>query len=162
MRNSKYAAFFICFVLFMVGSISESTGQTVSDKELLKDASGEELQEIINSYQGDKAVLVNVWATWCAPCIEEFPYIVDLQKKYDEELHVVFISADFPGQRSKALEFLKEQNVDWTTYFKTGKDQAFIEALSSDWSGALPFTKVLNKDGEIIASWEQGAIISPS
>jgi thiol-disulfide isomerase/thioredoxin len=141
----------------MVGSISESAGQTVLDKELLKDASGEELQEIISSYQGDKAVLVNVWATWCAPCIEEFPYIVDLQKKYEEELHVVFISADFPGQRSKALEFLQEQNVDWTTYFKTGKDQAFIEALSSDWSGALPFTKVLNKDGEIIASWEQGA-----
>ncbi len=157
MRNSKYAAFFICFVLFMVGSINESAGQTGSDKELLKDASGKELQEIISSYQGDKAVLVNVWATWCAPCIEEFPYIVDLQKKYEEELHVVFISADFPGQRSKALEFLQEQNVNWTTYFKTGKDQAFIEALSSDWSGALPFTKVLNKDGEIIASWEQGA-----
>ena len=158
MRNSKYAVFFICYVLFMVvGSISESAGQTVSDEELLKDASGVELQEIISSYQGDKAVMVNVWATWCAPCIEEFPYIVDLQKKYDGELHVVFISADFPGQRSKTLEFLQEQNVDWTTYFKTGKDQAFIEALSSDWSGALPFTKVLNKDGEIIASWEQGA-----
>lgn len=130
--------------------------QSPSDK-LLQDVSGQEIQEIITSYQGDKAVLVNVWATWCAPCIEEFPYIVDLKRKYSDDLQVIFVSADFPGQRERALEFLKEQNVDWTTYFKTGKDQPFIEALSESWSGALPFTKVLNKKGEVVTSWEQGA-----
>ena len=131
--------------------------QTESEELLLKDVSGNELTEIIDSYQGDKAVMVNVWATWCAPCIEEFPYLVELQKKYEDQLQVVFVSADFPAQRDRALEFLKEQSVDWTTYFKTGKDQPFIESLSDEWSGALPFTKVLDKQGNLIGSWEQGA-----
>ncbi len=158
MMKSKQIVLFLCFaVLTAFGSVSESAAQHISDEELLKDTTGEELQEVIRSYQGEKAVLVNVWATWCAPCIEEFPYIVDLKQEYEDELHVVFVSADFPSQRDKALEFLKEQNVDWATFFKTGKDQPFIEALSNDWSGALPFTKVLNKEGKVIASWEQGA-----
>ncbi|WP_445664995.1 TlpA family protein disulfide reductase [Fodinibius sp. AD559] len=158
MIKPKHVILFLSFfVLISFGLVSESMGQDVSGEELLKDASGDKLKAVINSYEGDKAVLVNVWATWCAPCIEEFPYIVDLQQKYEDDLHVVFISADFPAQRDKALEFLQEQNVNWTTYFKTGKDQPFIEALSDDWSGALPFTKILNKNGEVVASWEQGA-----
>lgn len=156
--KSKYVTPILCVVGLMVfGLASVSGAQVISDEELLKDASGDELHEVIRSYQSDKAVLINVWATWCAPCIEEFPYIVDLQQKYDDQIHVVFISADFPGQRNKALNFLREQNVDWTTYFKTGKDQTFIEAISDDWSGALPFTKVLNVEGQVVASWEQGA-----
>ncbi|MDZ7660185.1 TlpA disulfide reductase family protein [Fodinibius sp.] len=157
MMKSRYIILFLCLILGAASFVNESVAQNPSDKSLLKNASGDEIQKVINSYKGDKAVLVNVWATWCAPCIEEFPYIVELQQKYEDELQVVFVSADFPGQRDKALEFLQEHNVDWTTYFKTGKDQPFIEALSDDWSGALPFTKVLNKEGEVVARWEQGA-----
>lgn len=158
MLKLKHQALFLCFIILITFVlVSESLAQNTSDVELLKNASGEDLQKVIRSYQGDKAVLVNVWATWCAPCIEEFPYIVDLQQKYEDQLQVVFVSADFPSQRGKALDFLQEQKVDWTTYFKTGKDQPFIEALSDDWSGALPFTKILDAEGKLVASWEQGA-----
>lgn len=158
MLKFKHQALFLCFIILITFVlVSESLAQNTSDVELLKSASGEDLQKVIRSYQGDKAVLVNVWATWCAPCIEEFPYIVDLQQKYEDQLQVVFVSADFPSQREKALDFLQEQKVDWTTYFKTGKDQPFIEALSDDWSGALPFTKILDAEGKLVASWEQGA-----
>lgn len=131
-----------------------------SDNKLLKDVTAEELQEIIHSYQGEKAVLINVWATWCAPCVEEFPEIVKLQRNYPERLKVIFVSADFEENRDQALSFLKEHNVYWTTYFKTGKDQEFIESLSKKWSGALPFSKVIGIDGKIIDSWEQSATYS--
>lgn len=157
MIKHKRITSFLCFLVIAVGLVGKLQAQKISDDSLLKNASGQELQQVISSYEEEKVVLVNVWATWCAPCIEEFPYIVDLQQKYEDMLHVIFISADFPNQRGKALEFLKEQNVDWVTYFKTGKDQPFIEALSDEWSGALPFTKIINKEGKLVASWEQGA-----
>lgn len=137
----------------VVGQTSDS-GDSDS---LLVDATPDELNRVINSYKGKKAVLVNVWATWCAPCIEEFPEIVKLQRKYPGRLKVIFISADFPAQRENALEFLEKQDVGWTTYFKKGKDQEFIESLSEKWTGALPFTKVISKNGDRIASWEQSA-----
>jgi len=142
--------------LLPADSISTQANDTADDK-LLKDITGSELQKVVNSYQGEKAVLINVWATWCAPCIEEFPEIVKLQRNYPDKLKVIFVSADFPKQRDAALEFLKEQNVDWTTYFKTGKDQQFIESLSKKWTGALPFTKVIGLNGDLVSSWEQSA-----
>lgn len=149
-----FSLFFLVFV--SVPLVYSQTGE----QALLKDVDGKELKQIVDSYEGDKAVLLNVWATWCAPCIEEFPEIVRIQRKYEEEVQVIFISADFPDSRERALDFLKEQEVDWTTYFKTGKDEAFIEAISESWSGALPFTKILSKEGTIVASWENSASFS--
>ncbi len=136
---------------------SYSAPTTTAEDTLLKDVTGSELQKIIDSYKGEKAVLVNIWATWCAPCVKEFPEIVKLQRNYPDDLKVIFVSADFPQQRDEALNFLKKQKVDWTTYFKTGKDQPFIESLSQEWTGALPFTKVIDMNGDLVASWEQSA-----
>lgn len=125
--------------------------------QLLENVTGNELQQVIDTYRGEKAVLINVWATWCAPCVEEFPEIVRLQHNYPENLQVIFVSGDFDESRGKALAFLKEHKVDWTTYFKVGDDQEFIETISDEWSGALPFTKVISINGEVINSWEGSA-----
>lgn len=162
MESRKFKDFVLTlFVFFITSAFCGQIGFAQStDTSLLKDIGGEELNQIVKSYEGDKAVLLNVWATWCAPCIEEFPEIVKIQRKYDEELQVIFISADFPDSRQRALEFLQKQQVDWTTYFKTGKDQDFIEAISEEWTGALPFTKIIDKEGRVVASWENSASFS--
>lgn len=119
---------------------------------LLKEVTGEELKQLIHSYYGEKALLINVWATWCAPCIEEFPEIVKIQRKYEDELQVIFVSADFPDSRDRALKFLKKQQVNRTTYFKKGDNQQFIEALSEKWTGVLPFTKIIDKEWRVASS----------
>lgn len=150
----------IAVFLLTAFSVQETNKAELISDELLKNISAGELEDIIQSYEGEKAVLINVWATWCAPCIEEFPEIVKIQQKYEERLQVIFISADFPESRDKALQFLKDQNVDWTTYFKTGDDQEFIETISGEWTGALPFTKIIDKGGEVVSSWENSATFS--
>lgn len=153
------AAILLCIAVMFADtpSLMAQDGPSQTSTPLLKDVTPQELQHIINSYKGEKAVLVNVWATWCAPCIEEFPEIVKLQRNYQEQLKVIFVSADFENNRAKALDFLKKQKVNWTTYFKTGDDQKFIESLSSSWTGALPFSKVIAVNGEVVDSWEQSA-----
>lgn len=151
---------FLACIIILAAAPQESSGinpSAIADDSLLTDVTAEELQTIIDSYKGKKAVLINIWATWCAPCVEEFPEIVKLQRAYSDQLKVIFVSADFEESRDKALSFLKEQNVDWTTYFKKGKDQQFIESLSDEWTGALPFSKVIGRDGNVVASWEQAA-----
>ncbi|NGP89849.1 TlpA family protein disulfide reductase [Fodinibius halophilus] len=146
---------YIVWIFLLSIVTSESSAQQADSK--LQDITPDQLQEVVDSYQGEKAVLINVWATWCAPCIEEFPEIVKLQRNYSEELKVIFISADFPNSRDKAKEFLKEQGVDWITYFKTGKDEAFINTVSEKWTGALPFSKVIDINGNVVDSWEKKA-----
>lgn len=105
--------------------------------------------------RGGKGTLVNVWASWCEPCREEFPGIVRLARAYREQgLAVVFISADFSDDLPNARTFLAEQGVDWPTYYKTGKDQAFLAALDPRWSGALPGTFVYDAQGKLRDFWE--------
>lgn len=155
-----YGAFLAMFLLGAYGINETPPKEVEASDPLLKNVNAKELESIIESFKGKKAVLINVWATWCAPCVEEFPEIVKIQRKYENKLRVVFISADFPDSRDRALQFLKDQGVDWTTYFKSGSDQEFIESLSNEWTGALPFSKIISKEGDVVASWENSATFS--
>ena len=112
------------------------------------------IQEHLSSYRGEKAVLLNIWATTCAPCVEEFPMIVDLGKEI-HDLEIVFVSADFDDQLSDVMSFLKEQKVSGVSFIKNENDASFINGIHPEWSGTLPFTILFGKDsGEIVSYWE--------
>lgn len=117
----------------------------------------EQIRDVLAARRG-KVVLVNVWATWCLPCKEEFP---DLMRAYRElqprGLELVLISADFEAQREKARTFLAGLGVDFPTYLKTGPDGAFIDAVDPGWSGSIPATLVLGRDGTKKAFWDGAA-----
>ncbi len=117
----------------------------------------EGIPALLASHQGEKAVLVNVWATWCVPCVEEFPYLVELRDKYKDQLEIVFISTDFPEDMPRVNDFLKTMGVDWQTYVKEGKDEPFILAIHPDWTGAMPATAVYDKNGNLVTFFEKPA-----
>lgn len=104
---------------------------------------------------GAAAVLVNVWATWCTPCREEFPDILKVARELSPRgLRVVLVSADFPGLDREIREFLTAHGVDFTTYYREGPDEAFIDAMSPDWSGAIPATFLFDGHGKLVRFWE--------
>jgi thiol-disulfide isomerase/thioredoxin len=117
--------------------------------------SPDSIRRVIAANAGAKGTLVNVWASWCQPCRYEFPEIVKLARAYEAQgLRVVFVSADFTEDLPNARNFLAEQGVDWPTYYKTGDDQAFIDALDPKWTGALPGSFVFDAQGQLRDSWE--------
>ena len=101
---------------------------------------------------GKKLRLLNVWATWCGPCVIEFPDIVSLNRIYrGREFEVVTVNADEAGKREKALEFLKTQQASTRNVaFDKGDPYALIEAVDPKWQGALPHTIVVAPGGEVI------------
>jgi thiol-disulfide isomerase/thioredoxin len=109
-----------------------------------------------------KLRLINVWATWCGPCVIEFPDLVSLHRIYrGRDFEVVTVDADDPGQREKALEFLKKQQASTRNYaFDKGDPYALIEAVDPKWQGALPHTIVVAPGGEVIYRSE-GAFDTP-
>ena len=69
----------------------------------------------LSKLQG-KVVLLDFWATWCAPCMEKIPEIVALKKKYqDQGFQVVGVS--FDQDKSALLKIVKAKNMDWPEYF---------------------------------------------
>jgi len=106
---------------------------------------------------GAKAVLVNVWATWCGPCREEFPGLVRVAQKYNGQgLKTILVSADDTGDVAMVKKFLAEEGVDFPAYIKAEKDQAFIDGLDKQWTGALPATLIYDGNGKLRDFWEGG------
>ena len=104
---------------------------------------------------GASAVLVNLWATWCDPCREEFPDLVRLERKYRSRgLRVLFVSADDRDDAAAVEKFLADQGVDFPAYVKAEKDQPFIDHLEKRWSGALPATLLFDGGGRQRGFWE--------
>jgi thiol-disulfide isomerase/thioredoxin len=104
---------------------------------------------------GAAAVLVNVWATWCSPCREEFPDLLHVARDLAPQgLRLVLVSVDFPGSEAETTSFLTSQGVDFPTFMRTGKDEAFVDGLESQWSGAIPATFVYNSSGKLVRFWE--------
>ena len=153
--------------LFLAGSVmtcsqnktpeqkTSGVEKTVSSDQIqMIDVDGDSLLQVIRAADA-KVKIVNVWATWCQPCREEFP---DLLKAYeqtrDKGVQLILVCADFPEQREAARKFLADHGNDFPTYFKTGKDMEFINALSSEWSGALPGTFIYGTSDSLREFWQ--------
>jgi len=110
----------------------------------------------------DKLRLINVWATWCGPCVEEFSEFVTMNRMYrDRSFEFVSISADDPGNKDKALKFLQRKQASSINYiFSVDDKYKLIEAVDPKWEGALPYTLLLEPGGKVVYA-HQG-IIDPA
>lgn len=108
------------------------------------------LKDLIAQRRG-KVLFLNVWATWCVPCVEEFPDLVRLHEEFgNKDVEVVGISADFDDEvETKIVPFLKKQKVPFQNYVASFKRQDdFINAVDRSWSGALPVSLIFDTGGK--------------
>jgi len=104
---------------------------------------------------GAAAVLVNVWATWCSPCRQEFPDLLHVARDLAPKgLRLVLVSVDIPGSEAETRSFLTSQGVDFPTFVRAGKDETFVDGLERQWSGAIPATFVYDGGGKLVRFWE--------
>ncbi len=97
--------------------------------------------------------LVSVWATWCGPCVEEFPALVDIDRTYRARaFETVTVSADDLDQESNVLEFLKKQGASSmrNLLFRESDPYKMVDAIDPQWSGDLPHTVLLAPGGRIL------------
>ena len=107
----------------------------------------------------EKLRFINVWATWCGPCVTEFPDLVEMHQWYgNRNFELVTISADKPSLEKKVHRFLKEKQAANPNYlFNSDDSYALIEAVDPKWQGALPYSMLIKPGGEVIYR-EMGAI----
>ncbi len=98
---------------------------------------------------GAKLTIVNVWATWCEPCVREMPGILRVAaRRARDGVGLVLISADFSSRKAAVLTQLDAWGYWGPRYLKDGDDDAFVNAISPDWGGALPVTLVVDAAGK--------------
>ena len=122
---------------------------TESPIALLKPA---DFNKLRTDSQG-KVLLINFWATWCAPCIAEFPEFVMIDKTYRSKgVRMVSISTDEKSDLEGAvIPFLKKQKAEFESFLSDANDpQELIDVVDKNWSGALPATFVFDKQGKLV------------
>lgn len=117
--------------------------------------------------ESNRLRLINLWATWCAPCVREFPGLVDLSQRFaNRDFELITISIDDPGDESKVKAFLekqhavpsnrlqrllkKENRIGTNFLFTGGKLDELAAALDPRWPGPVPYTVVIAPGGRVV------------
>jgi peroxiredoxin len=102
--------------------------------------------------EGKKLLLINVWATYCGPCVTELPEFVTMNRMYRRRnFETITISIDDPEKKEDVLKVLKEKKAALTNFIATvPKRDTFADLLDKEWQGPLPHTLLIAPDGKII------------
>lgn len=121
--------------------------------------------------------LFNVWATWCVPCVQEFPALVSLSRRLgNRDFEIITISMDDPKDQPKVKRFLEKQHVSTPNrvqrslkaegrstnnyLFTSLNSDALIQTLDPSWPGPLPHTVLIAPGGKIVYS--HNGLIDPT
>ena len=116
----------------------------------LRDATGAETT--LAAFKGD-VVVVNLWATWCAPCVEEMPSLAELQHNFEGRIRVIPVSIDSEGDREKAIAELARLSGGSLPFL-----QDMTRGVMFDLQAAgMPVTIIYDRDGNELARLAGGA-----
>ncbi|HXT42381.1 MAG TPA: redoxin family protein [Candidatus Angelobacter sp.] len=99
-----------------------------------------------------KTRLINFWATWCGPCITEFPDLVTINRMYRHRaFEMITVSANYPDERNAVLAFLQKNHASGRNLLFGETDKyKLMEAFDPKWDGALPYTILIGPDGQVV------------
>lgn len=116
----------------------------------LRDAAGNETT--LAAYQGEVMVL-NLWATWCAPCMEEMPSLAQLQYNFEGRIRVIPISVDSEGDREKAISELRRLSGGALPFLQDMTRGVLFDAQAA----GMPVTIIYDAQGQEVARLAGGA-----
>lgn len=102
--------------------------------------------EIEMKNSSSEITVINFWATWCKPCIEEIPMLEEFsQQNQPQDAQVLLVSMDFASQKELVNQFVKTKEIKTRVVLLDETDyDSWISKIDSTWSGAIPATIIIN------------------
>ncbi len=131
----------------------KTAGQWEQKGITLKQANWDEVQKIIADQKG-KVVVVDLWSTWCVPCVRELPHLVELQKKYPDQVVCISLNVNYDGSEStppksnaeEVLEVLVKNEAKLINLLSSTADEELYGTLDL---ASIPVAYVYQTDGTL-------------
>jgi thiol-disulfide isomerase/thioredoxin len=132
-----------CIIAAMPLGVAPALGADVET------VSAEDVQALIMENEG-VVVVVNFWATWCPPCLKEFPDLIDVYEQNQERgVAVIAVSMNADDETEDVASFLERFKPPFPIYRAASVDEAFFNGIVQPWYGELPITLVYDASGEL-------------
>jgi peroxiredoxin len=133
----------------------------IESKPVTVDAAGAAALQALRKNATNKLVLVNFWATWCAPCVQEMPEIQTMYRMYGHRaFEVVTVSINYPDEKAGALAALAKLHATTRNFILGSTDiYPLLAAFNSDWNAAVPYSMLIRPGGEVV--YEHQGTIDP-
>ena len=117
----------------------------------LASVTADELKKLRTNPTG-KVLLVNFWATWCGPCIAEFPSLLETWRMFRRrDFDLVTISSNYPDEKAGVLKTLQALHASSRNLqFASGDTYALQAAFEAKWDAGVPFTMVIAPGGKVL------------
>ena len=127
------------------------------DPDTIHPATADQFRKVLEHHRG-KVVVVNYWATWCIPCLQELPELDLLQERYrGRGLVVLAVSMDDPDKlEDRVRPFFAKRAPGLVSYLASAEEGAedssvdFVASFYPEWPGALPTTMFFDRSGELV------------
>ena len=144
------AALGVLFGIHQLGSKNSDPGNPVLAQARLSEIRLPDVDRKIRNGEEwlGRIVIVNHWATWCPPCLEEIPMLIEYQHRMaEEEVQVVGIAHD---QLESTLRFGDEIGINYPSLVSVTGGSELLKDHGNSEAGALPFTAIFNRDGKLV------------
>lgn len=141
MKGMKNIALGVLFTVFTATTLASSglAGAPAPDF-VLKSASGENLR--LSEYRGD-VVMINFWATWCAPCRQEMPLLDDLYARY-QRVGFTLLGVNIDDDSRRAMKMIEELGISFPVLFDESKDVSKLYEVE-----VMPTTVLVDREGTV-------------
>ncbi len=140
----------LAIVLIFAGKRNDATADSKSGYDNIWVIDKDQLSSLISNRNG-RVLFVNVWATWCIPCVEEFPELIKLNDNFkDKPVDFVSLNVNLLAEKDSLVVPFLQKNKSILDVYMASKDNvdALLDLLDKNWSGAVPVTFIFDKDGK--------------
>ncbi len=134
-------------------SSDDASSVTNKPKVTVQVGSWTNVQQMVAAHRG-KVVVLDVWSTWCEPCVREFPNLVRLHREYADDVACISLNIDYIGVpaeppesfRDKVLEFARQHEATFENVISSDPDEEVLKALDAF---SVPVVQVYDRDGNL-------------